>query len=84
MNEKELKESRKRHEASLRQHLPDIDEKLLQEELDLIESMEASVGVAYYTCDCGRQHEVEYHPPGYDWCSTGSICVCGHEIKFGE
>jgi len=61
-------------------HYPDID----KETLEMCLSMDAASPVAYYTCICGRQHEVEYNPPEHNWSSSGNICACGHEIKFGE
>lgn len=57
---------------------------ITDEELALNLAMDDAELVAHYVCVCGRRHEIEYNPPEHGWECTGSICACGHEIKFGK
>ena len=84
MTPRELAKSRERHEKWFRKHRPDIAKDALQEELDLMEAMEASYTVATLTCACGRVHEVEFTPPEYNQGFVGCFCACGHEVHFKD
>jgi len=83
LTKQQLKASRAKHEVSLREQCPDLSDAELQEELDVMEIMEASYPVATLTCACGRVHEIECTPAEYGGAGfTGNYCACGHKVHF--
>lgn len=84
-SKEELQEHRRDYEKWLRENCSsDVTEEAIQEDLDLMEAMEASYVVGTLTCGCGRVHEIEFTPPEYNQGFVGNFCACGQKVHFED